>query len=182
MGVITKQGAGALEKIRTDRLTIRRFTASDGDALHGYLSQPEAVRFEPYGVQSRLQCHELAFDREGDESFWAVCRSSDDRLIGNLYLHRDDPHTYTLGYVFDPGQWGQGYATEACAALLDVCFRSWGAHRVTAGCSPDNTRSWRLLERLGMRREPSPQDRDAYQYAVLEDEWSAGSAGGLVGR
>nr|WP_210767767.1 GNAT family N-acetyltransferase [Cellulomonas humilata] len=163
-------------------MTVRRFTAADGDALHGYLSQPEAVRFEPYGVQTRLQCHELALDREGDEAFWAVCRAGDERLIGNLYLHRDDPRTYTLGYVFDPAQWGQGYATEAATALLDVCFRSWGAHRVIARCSPENTRSWRLLERLGMRREELPQLHDAYQYAVLEDEWSAGSVDRRVRR
>lgn len=190
--MITIQGAGALELISTDRLTVRRFTAADGEALHGYLSQPEAVRFEPYGVQTRLQCNDLALDRAGDAAFWAVCRTSDDRLIGNLYLHRDDPHswhTYTLGYVFDPTQWGQGYATEAANALVEVCFRTWGAHRVIARCNPENTRSWRLLERLGMRREghfkqaasfaadPAgrPRWHDAYQYAVLEHEWSAGT-------
>ncbi|MEZ0446884.1 GNAT family N-acetyltransferase [Cellulomonas sp. ICMP 17802] len=188
--MITVHGTGAAERIRTDRLTVRRFDAGDGEALHRYLSQPEAVRFEPYDVQTRLRCHELALDRAGDEAFWAVCRTEDELLIGNLYLHRDDPrswHTYTLGYVFDPAQWGHGYATEAARALLDVCFRDWGAQRVAARCNPENARSWRLLERLGMRREGlleqaasfatdaagRPLWHDAYLYAVLEDEWSA---------
>ncbi|ROS30966.1 RimJ/RimL family protein N-acetyltransferase [Cellulomonas sp. PhB150] len=187
--VIMVQGVGARGTIRTDRLLLRRFTAADGDALHAYLSRPEAVRFEPYGTQTRAQCHELALERAGDASFWAVCLRSDERLVGNLYLRHDDPQawrSYTLGYVFDPAHWGSGYATEAAAALLDVCFRAWGAHRVSARCDPRNTRSWALLERLGMRREGHLRQvaafstdadgqhcwHDAYVYAAVESEWS----------
>ena len=59
------------------------------------------------------------------------------------------------------------------------------AHRVVAGCNPANTRSWSLLERLGMRREAhtvrsvafardaggEPMWHDAFRYAILADEW-----------
>lgn len=36
--------------------------------------------------------------------------------------------------------------------LLEI-FREWDVRRVTAMCDPENTASWRLMERLGMRRE-----------------------------
>ncbi|WP_444664239.1 GNAT family N-acetyltransferase [Cellulomonas sp. CW35] len=175
-------------RVSTDRLVLRRFTRDDGAGLHAYLSRPEAVRFEPYDVQTRAQCDELATARAQDPSFWAVCRGSDGALVGNLYLHHDEPrgwHGYSLGYVFHPDEWHQGYATEACRALLDVCFRQWGAHRVSARCDPRNEASWRLLERLGLRREGHvrqaasfrtddagrPVWHDAYLYAVLDTEW-----------
>lgn len=176
--------------LRTERLTLRRFVEADAAGLHAYLSHPEAVRFEPYGVMSPEQCEELARDRAANEAFWAVCRNDDGLLVGNLYLARDEPaawHTYELGYVFHPDHWGRGYATEAASRLLDACFGEWGAHRVVGRCDPANTASWRLLERLGMRREGHllqaasftddgagrPLWHDAYLYAVLDREWAA---------
>lgn len=146
------------------------------------------MRFEPYDVQTRAQCDELAAARAHDPSFWAVCLQDDGTLVGNLYLHHDEPRAWrghSLGYVFHPDHWHQGYATEACRALLDVSFDQWGAHRVTAHCDPRNEASWRLLERLGLRREGRlrqsasfstddagrPLWHDAYLYAVLHSEW-----------
>ena len=52
--------------------------------------------------------------------------------------------------------------------------------RVTAGCFLDNERSWRLMERLGMRREGtyladslhrSGRWLDSCSYALLREEW-----------
>lgn len=88
-----------------------------------------------------------------------------------------------------PDHWGRGYASEAASTLVTACFESSGAHRVTAGCDPRNTASWRLLERLGFRREGhflanasftsdgegNPVWHDSYLYAVLADEWRARS-------
>ncbi len=91
-----------------------------------------------------------------------------------------------LGYVFDPAHSGQGYATEASAAVLDLAFGPLGLRRVTALCFADNTSSWRLLERLGMRREAHHiADSlhaqlgwlDGYVYAILAPEWQARRVG-----
>ncbi len=87
-----------------------------------------------------------------------------------------------LGWVMDPTSGGRGLATEAVLALLDVCFGGLGLRRVTADCFADNTASWRLMERVGMRREVQTiQDSlhrsgrwlDGLGYAMLADEWSA---------
>jgi hypothetical protein len=58
-----------------------------------------------------------------------------------------------LGWVLDPAYTGHGYATEAVRELLRYCFQDLGVHRVTANCFLDNDTSWRLMERVGMRRE-----------------------------
>src|SRR5690606_31307864 len=89
-----------------------------------------------------------------------------------------------LGWVLDPAHHGQGYATEAVRELLRLCFEDLGLHRVEAFCFAVNEPSWRLMERLGMRREihsiaeslhRSGEWMDGLGYAMLDDEWSGGA-------
>ena len=173
-------------ELETPRLVLRRFAPTDGPALHAYLSRPAAVEFEPYGTMALDECERLALERSADVRFVAVCLA-DGRLIGNLYCAAEGParlRTWVVGYVLHPDHWGHGYATEAMAALLAHLFADRQAHRVVARCDPRNVRSWRLLERLGMRREAhvlegesfvdGPDGRpvwhDTYQYALLDHE------------
>jgi RimJ/RimL family protein N-acetyltransferase len=90
-----------------------------------------------------------------------------------------------LGYVFNASYHGKGYATESAKALLDLAFRDSKARRIIAMCNPENESSWRLLERLHMRREGhlikniffkvdesnTPIWQDTYEYAILAQEW-----------
>lgn len=174
------------DEYTTARLLLRRFVAADAQGLYSYLSRPEAVRYEPYPVQSLDDCRRWAAERATSPDFWAVCLRSGE-LIGNLYLHLEEPPAWRgweLGYVFHPDHWGRGYASEAAVRLVDACFAQ-GAHRIEARCNPLNDASWRLLERIGFRREGhlrqaasfadgpdgTPLWHDAYVYAVLSEEW-----------
>jgi len=85
-----------------------------------------------------------------------------------------------LGWVFSPGHAGRGYATEAVRELVRICFTELGLRRLTANCFAGNEASWRLMERVGMRRElytvrdslhRSGQWLDGIGYALLADEW-----------
>src|SRR3546814_16186082 len=58
-----------------------------------------------------------------------------------------------LGWVLHPDFEGRGYATEAVRALIEFCFATLGMRPVTAYCFEANEPSWRLMDRLGMRRE-----------------------------
>jgi RimJ/RimL family protein N-acetyltransferase len=87
-----------------------------------------------------------------------------------------------LGYILDPATAGRGYATELASALLAVAFDELLLHRVTAGCFAANAASWRVMEKVGMRREQhGVQDSwhaelgwvDGYTYAILAEEWHA---------
>ena len=85
-----------------------------------------------------------------------------------------------LGWALHPDHTGQGYATEAVRELIRICFADLGLRRVTAGCFAANEASWRLMERVGMRREihtvreslhRSGAWLDGMGYALLADEW-----------
>ena len=87
-----------------------------------------------------------------------------------------------LGYLVDPAYAGRGFATAMATALLDLAFGELGLRRVTAGCFADNIASWKIMEKLGMRREQhGVRDSwhaelgwiDGYTYAILDEEWRA---------
>lgn len=168
-----------------DRLIIRRFKETDWEDLYEYLSDEEVVRFEPYEIFSKEAAKEEAVRRVNDCDFYAVCLKEDGKLIGNLYLGKCDFNTFELGYVFNKKYHKKGYAYESGRALIDDAFRNQGARRVIAMCSTNNISSWKLLERLKMRREGlllqnvsfkkdssgEPIWFDTYEYAILKSEW-----------
>jgi RimJ/RimL family protein N-acetyltransferase len=114
-------------------------------------------------------------------------------LIGDLMLAVEDGWAQAevaeqargvqaeLGWVLHPDHAGHGFASEAVRELIQLCFGRLGLRRVTANCFADNEPSWRLMERVGMRREihtvreslhRSGQWLDGVGYALLADEWS----------
>ena len=171
--------------LETGRLIIRRFVPEDWQDLFDYLSDPAVVLYEPYGTYAEDDCKAEAARRSGDEAFWAVCLKADLKVIGNIYLASRDFSTWELGFVFNSQHQGHGYATESAKAITDYAVRDLAAHRVIAQCNPQNTKSWELLEWLGMRREghlrenayfatndhKNPIWHDTYEYAILASEW-----------
>ena len=172
--------------MKTKRLIIRRFTPEDWQDLFEYLSQETVVKYEPYEVFTEEASKQEAVRRSEDNAFWAVCLEDSGKLIGNIYLSKLKFDTWELGYVFNAKYQGMGYATEAARAVVDDAIRSHNARRIIAMCNSQNEPSWRLLERLGMRREGHllqdsyfkrdsagcPIWHDTYEYGILATEWS----------
>lgn len=176
--------------METERLIIRRFKADDWNDLYEYLSKEEVVKYEPYNTFDEDASKKEAARRATDESFFAVCLKENNKVIGNIYFAKDGPEdfkTYELGYVFNSTYWKKGYAAEACKRVMKYAFNELGAHRIYARCNPENSASWKLMERLHMRKEGHFKNRafffrdkdgnplwhDAYEYAILEDEFKS---------
>ncbi len=174
--------------LETEGLILRRFSYDDWQDLYEYLSQEAVVKYEPYDVFSEEACKQEAMRRSKDEAFYAVCLKENSKLIGNIYFQQQEPKefmTWEIGYVFNPVYHKKGYATEACRGILRYGFKQIGVHRVIGMCNPENTASWRLLERISMRREGyfkksvffkktidgKPIWQDTYQYAILAEEF-----------
>ena len=174
--------------LETERLLLRPFQIDDWQDLYEYLSIPDVLHFEPSSPSDIKECQAIAEERSRGMDFWAVCLVTSGKMIGHVYFAARLPcqfSTWELGYIFNPDFWHKGYATEACGAIVSHGFRRHNAHRVVAACNPKNTASWRLLERLGFRREAHfrrdvffrqdkdgmPDWQDSFLYAVLADEW-----------
>lgn len=173
--------------INTPRLTIRRFQEQDYPALYEYLSDPSIYQYEPGGPISLEKAHELAIERARSNDFWAVVLNSTGELVGHIFFAQTEPQelmTWELGYIINPRFQNQGYATEAVHALFEYGFANWHIHRVVAHCNPENIASWKVMEKLGMKREGhfrkniffrmnpdgSPCWVDTYEYALLKED------------
>lgn len=182
----------ALERVlRTERLTLQAGTATDADATWAY-RQLEAVGEWLTEVPADLEAYRATFTDPARLATTVVV-ALDGTVIGDFMLRVEDAWAQAevagqardtqaeLGLVLDPAHTGHGYATEALRELLRYCFQNLGVHRVTANCFLDNDTSWRLMERVGMRRElhavrdalhRSGRWLDTVAYAILEEEWS----------
>jgi [ribosomal protein S5]-alanine N-acetyltransferase len=174
--------------IETERLRIRHFTTADWQAVHAYTSDPSVMTYVPEGVMTEEQTKQFIAGTMTEEArTYAVALRAEDRLIGHVGFHPwFAPRIYEIGWVVHPRYQGQGYATEAAAALLRYGFESLSVHRVIATCQPENTPSWRVMEKLGMQREGHLRKCiyrdettwwDEYFYALLEEEWFAAESG-----
>jgi RimJ/RimL family protein N-acetyltransferase len=182
--------------LHTQRLTIRPATPDDVEATWRFRRLPEVDEWLGARAENVDQYRELLLDpvRLEHTLIMQLGHEPDGEVIGDLMLRVGDPWAQAdvadqargvqaeLGWVLDPAFAGQGYATEAVRELIRHCFEDLGLRRVKAGCFLDNQPSWRLMERVGMRREEhAVQDSlhrsrgwlDGLTYALLADEWRA---------
>ena len=64
-----------------------------------------------------------------------------------------------VGWRLASAHWGHGYATEGAKAALDAGFTQLGLDEIVSFTVPTNTRSRRVMQRLGMTHDP-PDDFD----------------------
>lgn len=177
--------------IETDRLLLREFRAADEADMHEYASDPEVVRLMVWGPNTPEVTRAYLAGILKEQEQWprpsvglAIELKSERRAIGSIELRVKDEKNRTadIGYVLTRKYWGHGYMTEAARAILDAAFRQLKLHRVWATCDPRNHASYRVMEKLGMRREAhfrknvmeKSEWRDSYLYAILAEEWLAG--------
>ena len=183
-------------QIETERLLLRDFTLKDVEALAACRADERYWRFYNLvdDIEANAREHIELFVRWQEQQprthfQLAIVLRQTGRLIGNCGLrqgaqvfHRSpDASEAELGYELDPFHWGNGYATEAARAMVAYGFQTLGLHRVFASCLGDNEASWRLMERLGMRREGVLRAQadlrglmvDTYLYGLLKEEWKS---------
>jgi [ribosomal protein S5]-alanine N-acetyltransferase len=162
--------------IMTPRLLLRPFTDAD-IAIHRVVyADPEVCRFYCGSTRSEAEVREWLIHRRlqarsADElGFLAVVRKSDDELMGLVALQlflgtwvrlaedADSPFNpllVELSYAFGRAYQGQGYAFEACQALLENGFTTLRIPRLVNAIDPQNQPSVRLAEKLGFRQAPN---------------------------
>ncbi len=179
-----------LHPIETQRLRIRQFMLDDWQAVHAYTSDADLMTYmlDLGGALTEEQTRAFVTENLGEDArAFAIVLKPAQQLIGHILFHPwFAPRTYELGWALHRPYHGQGYTTEAAAALLKYGFETLALHRVIATCQPENAASWRVMEKLGMRREAHFRKcfevdattwLDEYLYAILEEDWLAASGG-----
>src|SRR5215472_19086187 len=141
--------------ITTRRLIIRPFTAADFEAIHAVWSDPEVMGPVPSRAYDRQQSWarlsaKLSHQARHGFSKWAVAEQASGTVIGECGVHYlEDGPDIELGYKLARAYWGHGFASEAARACLDWALAE-RPERVVAIADPANTRSARILAKIGM--------------------------------
>jgi len=97
-----------------------------------------------------------------------------------------------LGCRLYPPCWGQGLATEGAQALIGLAFEQLHLDRVAATMMADNTGSWRVMEKCGLRRTSTFHYPDAhlmpggehgdFVYELTRSDWTSQVKSGSLAR
>lgn len=174
----------------TDRLILR--TIEDGDAAlqHRLLNTPavmarlggvrELHEIEAKHAKSRANYAQHGF------SFLMMIEKATGELVGHCGIKRvDNPLArnqgdHEIGWLVREDRWRCGYAEEAMRAVLNWAFGRIGVPHVVALTSEANSASWKLMEKLGMRRRADldfddpgypPEDRPSILYSLAAADW-----------
>ena len=173
-----------MEFFRTERLIVRSFSESDAADLFAYFSLPLVNCFADEQLATLEEAVKDAQKKSKDHSQFAVCLKDEDVLIGNLFAMQEED-TFNVGWNFNGSYEGKGYAREAATGLFDYLFGQKNGRRIYCYVEDYNTRSQKLCERLGMRREGlfleyisfvknddgTPRYENTLQFAILKKEW-----------
>jgi len=181
-------------KLTTERLLLRHFTLDDvGDVLE-YTNDPEWARYQvgiPPVPYTRKDAETLVamfsdtskWDGIGILQLFAIVLEG--KVIGELCLNQRDEDRKNdrseLTYSLSRQHWGKGLTTEAARAAMNWAFQTYSFYRMYAWSDPRNIGSWRVLEKLGMKREGllrshmkwNGEFRDQEYYGILRAEWKA---------
>lgn len=169
--------------LETERLRLRPWTATDREPFAALNADPEVVRWIGDGRALDTASSDQLVDRIEEHwrargfGLWAVEERSSGAFVGFAglavpwFLPAVLP-AVEVGWRLARSVWGRGYATEAGAAALGHAFGDLQLAEVIATIFPENLRSVRVAERLGMaftdlRAHPSA-GRDIAIYRTRE--------------
>lgn len=181
--------------LRTQRLVLRSFQSTDLDQVERYLMLPEVQRYLAWKIRDRLECKQLletmcrqvSLQRPGDALAMAMTlrKAREEVLIGQVSLLWADATAAQgeIAVALSPEFRGQGYASEAIRAVVDLAFEEFRLHRVYCRTNARNIGAAALMKRLGFRLEAHFREHALYQgewfdelhFAILDREWDRSS-------
>lgn len=145
--------------LETERLTLREITTEDAEFIYNLLNDPDFLRYigdrkiknlddaKEYISKKMIPNYEtfgfgfyLTELRENGTPT-GVCG-----LVKRPFLEHVD-----VGFAFLPEYRGNGYAFESASAILKYAKNNLGINYIVAITDPDNFRSIKLLEKLGLK-------------------------------
>jgi RimJ/RimL family protein N-acetyltransferase len=166
----------------TPRLRLRQFKSADFDEYAALCADAEVMRYVGDRVPlSREDAWRQLAMLAGHWTLrgygmWVVEELSSGAFVGRVGLHYPEGWPdREIGWALARAFWGRGYALEAATAALRVAFEVLEWSRVVSLIAAQNSRSIRLAERLGERREHTLKVRghEAMLYAIERAQWRA---------
>ena len=162
-------------EIRTERLRLRRWLPTDLAPFAVMNADPRVAEYLPTRLTrkesdafvARVEAH---FEQHAF-GHWAVEVDGVSPFAGFVGLSHprfDAPFQpcVEIGWRLAAEHWGKGYATEGARAVLAFGFDVIGLEEIVSFTVPANTRSRRVMEKIGMTHNPA----DDFDHPMLPAE------------
>jgi RimJ/RimL family protein N-acetyltransferase len=164
---------------RTARQILRETTVAHAEGLFALNADPEVLRYlPPESFASIEAAREFAAGyarvyREEGFARWMCEDASTGAFLGWCGLRRQADGEVDLGYRYLRACWGRGLATEASRACLDLAFGPYAMASVIARAHPENTRSIRVMQKLGFAYETTKtfEEHEGVVYRLRAEDW-----------
>lgn len=145
--------------LETERLVIRHLTTNDAEFILRLVNEPSFIaNIGDRGIRSLEQATNYLLDgpmssyrHHGHGPYLVALRDTLTPIGLCGLLKRVQLDDVDLGYALLPEFCAQGFAFEAASAVLDFAYDSLEIPRTLGLVSPDNSRSIKLLEKLGFK-------------------------------
>jgi RimJ/RimL family protein N-acetyltransferase len=145
-----------VEELSTPRLRLRRWRPEDEEAIAAITADREVARYLNPAGGAFVERFEAHWSRHGF-GLWALERRGSPGCVGfagiayptflDAVAHRPE-----IGWRLAREAWGSGLAIEAALAAREHALGALGLSGLISIIHPDNRRSQRVAEKLGMRR------------------------------
>jgi RimJ/RimL family protein N-acetyltransferase len=137
-------------EIVTPRLRLREARMEDLEAMHAVLGDPRATLYwstPPHAELEETRAWLTSMIAAPEEQRFDFIIEHEGRCVGKCGMYQIPE----IGFILHPDLWGRGLAAEALGAVVREAFKSLAIPAIEADVDPRNTRSLKLLQRLGFR-------------------------------
>lgn len=166
--------------IETARLLMRKFTPEDLDKLIEHRSDPEVYKYlggierqNPEVLAKRLRFYIDCYEKYGFGTCAIIWKETGEMIGTGGIQPLEDTGEIEVGYAISPEYWRKGIGYECAKAWLEYGFEKAGLERIVAVAAPENTGSWRIMEKCGMayKTTETHYDSECVFYAISKDEF-----------
>ena len=176
-------------RLKTDRLVLREMTLEDVGFYYHHFNNDKVIEGSCFPGPETLEAAKEELERYCVNPFkenrgirWGIIMKVDNELIGTCgyYDWSKTVRWAEIGYDLDPTYWGRGIMTEALHVVLKHGFEEMELNRIQAIIDSKNTRSMKLVHRLGFKKEGvlrqrsffNGEFRDDVCFSLLKREWA----------
>lgn len=169
--------------LETDRLIIRKFTPGDLEPLIEMRIDPDVNKYlggsrmqNPEAIKKRMQFYIDCYDKFGFGQCAMIWKQNGELIGASGIQPLEETGEIEVGYSLKKDYWRMGLGFECAMAWLEYGFNTAGLERIVAVADPDNTGSWRIMEKCGMRYEKTAEFYGILCkfYAISKEEFLGG--------
>lgn len=166
--------------IETKRLLHRRITADDLATLIEMRSDAEVNQYlggtrlqNPEAIAKRMEFYLETWEKYGFGFSIIIWKETGEAIGWSGLQPLEESAEIEVGYGMIKRFWGKGIGFETALAWLKYGFEVANLEKIVAVADPENTGSWRIMEKCGMKREKIElhYGMDCVFYGISRDEF-----------